>query len=423
MFFEILVILVLTVINGALAMSELAVVSSRPARLNGLAEKGNKGAQVAIDLLANPGRFLSAVQIGITLVGILSGAVSGATLGQRAGAALAEAGMRTDVAYTLGVGLVVAAITYLSLVVGELVPKQIAMANPERIAARVAPTMRTIGRIARPLVWLLDGTSGLILKLIGIDPQAERNITDEEVHLTIAEATRAGVILPEERGMIAGVMRIADRNARAMMTPRREVETLDLNDPPEVTLEKARNARFSRMPVSDGAPDDIVGIVSLRELIGPAPPDLRAILKQPPVVLDTADAMSVVDKLRSSAARLALVYDEYGNFQGIITVMDLLETITGDFIDPDSDEPDIIRRADGSWLVAGSENADEFSGETGMPLPEGDFSTVAGMVLQIVGRIPRTGEVFVHDGWQIEVADMDGMRIDRLIVAAPPSTP
>ncbi|HRO14666.1 MAG TPA: hemolysin family protein [Paracoccus sp. (in: a-proteobacteria)] len=419
MFLEILLILALTLVNGLLSMSELAVISSRPARLASMAEKREGGAQAALDLLDEPGKFLSAVQIGITLVGVLTGAVSGATLGARAGAALAAAGVPYGLAQTLGVFLVVAAITALSVIMGELVPKQIAMSNPESIAARVAPSMRMLGRIGTPLVWLLDAASRLVLRLLRIDDGSDRSITDEEVRLTIAEATQAGVLMEGERGMIAGVMRVADRSAAAMMTPRRDVDMIDLNDPPETVLQKAREARFSRMPVTQGSADEILGVVALRDLIGVDNPDLRSLIREAPTVLDAADALSVIEVLRKTPSRMVLVYDEYGHFQGIITAMDLLEAITGDFIDPNGDEPDIVRRADGSWLVAGSESADEFAGETGFPVPDGDFNTVAGMVLTIINRIPRTGDVFHHEGWCVEIADMDAMRIDRLIVSPP----
>ena len=294
MVLEILLIVVLTVANGLLSMSELAVVSSRSARLASMAEKGDRGAQAALDLLEHPGKFLSAVQIGITLVGVLLGAVSGATLGARMASALVAAGVPYGLAQSLGVFLVVAAITALSVIIGELVPKQVAMSNPERIAARVAPAMQMVGKIGAPLVWLLDAGARLVLRLIGIGDSSDRAITDEEVRMTIAEATQAGVLMEGERGMIAGVMRVADRSAAAMMTPRRDVEMIDVNDPPEVVMEKARNARFSRLPVTEGSDDEILGVVALRDLIGVEKPDLRALMREAPTVLDAADALSVI---------------------------------------------------------------------------------------------------------------------------------
>lgn len=418
MLIEISIILILTLVNGVLAMAELAMVSSRPVRLSAMAEKGSRGAKIAIELRESPGRFLSAVQIGITLVGILNGAFSGATLGLRASAALVAADVPATVAAPLGVGIVVAIITYLSLVVGELVPKQIAMARPETMAALIAPMLRTIAKVATPLVWLLDSSTKLILRLIGINPMDDADITDEDVRMTIAEATRVGVLLPDERGMIAGVMRVADRTARAMMTQRRDVETIDVNDPPELVLEKAQRARSSRMPVSGGSQDDILGVIALKDLIGHEGASVRDLLRDAPMVLDTASAMSVVDVMRRTPERMVLVYDELGHFQGTINTMDLLEAIAGDFADGD-DDPDFVRRSDGSWLVAGAESADEFAGETGFDLPEGDYSTVAGLVLHIIGQIPRTGDTFKYQGWHFEIADMDAMRIDRVIITAP----
>ncbi len=418
MLLEIVVILVLTGVNGVLAMAELAMVSSRPVRLAVMAEKGSRGARMAQELRESPGQFLSAVQIGITLVGVLNGAFSGATLGLRATAALVAADVPMSVASPLGVGIVVALITYLSLVAGELVPKQIALARPEAVATLLAPGLTLLARIVTPLVWLLDGSTRLILWLLRVDPRADADITDEDVRMTIAEATRVGVLLPDERGMIAGVMRVADRTARAMMTPRRDVETVDLNDPPAVVMEKARNARTSRIVVSDGAADNIVGVVALRDLIGNEDAPIASILRDAPMVLDTTMAMPVVDVIRRTPERMVLVYDELGNFQGVISTMDLLEAIAGDF-EVEDEDPDLIRRADGSWLVSGSESADEFAGETGFKLPEGDYSTVAGLVLNIIGQIPRTGDTFSYHGWQFEIADMDAMRIDRVIVTAP----
>lgn len=422
MFLEIGVILVLTGINGILAMAELAMVSSRSMRLAAMAEKGSRGAKIAQNLRESPGRFLSAVQIGITLVGILNGAFSGATLGLRASGVFIELGVPATVAAPLGMGIVVALITYLSLVVGELVPKQIALGQPEVISALLAPMLRMIARVATPLVWLLDSSTKLILRLAGIAAKDDGDITDEDVRMTIAEATRAGVLLPDERGMIAGVMRVADRSARAMMTPRRDLETVDLSDTRAVVLDKARRARSSRVPVSDGASDNIVGVIALRDLLGQEAVDLRELVHDAPMVLDTANAMSVVEVMRRTPERMVLVYDELGHFQGIINTMDLLEAIAGDFHDGGEDDPDLVRRIDGSWLVAGSESADEFASETGFDLPEGDYSTVAGLILHIIGQIPRTGDRFEYGGWQFEIADMDAMRIDRVIVTAPALT-
>lgn len=415
---EIAIILALTLLNGALALAELAVVSSRGARLRMMP---GAGAQAALRLVEAPGRFLSTVQIGITLIGILNGAVSGATLGLRAGAALNEAGLAPALAAPLGVGLVVAAITFLSVIVGELVPKQIALSNPEKIAARVAPAMLALATLAAPLVWLLDGTARALLWILRIDPKDRDRITDEEIRLTLSEATQQGVLQPTEKEMISGVMRVADRSARAMMTPRREVEVLDLSQGAQAVMAAARRARVSRLPVIDGDPDDVKGVIALRDLLpdNGATPDPLSLLRDAPVVLDTARAEDVIARLRTTSTRMVLVYDEHGHFLGVVTAMDLLAAITGDFVDDSGKTPGIIRREDGSWLVSGTEKADEFAGVTGFALPAGEFSTVAGLVLHLLGRIPRVGEVFACDGWRFEVADMEGLRIDRLIVSAP----
>ena len=417
MILEILLIVGLTILNGVLSMSELAVVSSRPARLTSMAEKGNRGAQAALDLLEHPGKFLSAVQIGTTLVGVLLGAVSGATLGARVGTALVAAGVPYSVAQSLGVFLVVTAITALSVIIGELVPKQIAMSSPEGIAARVAPSMRMVAKIGTPLVWFLDTGARLVLRLIGIDNSSDRAITDEEVRMTIAEATQAGVLMEGERGMIAGVMRVADRSAAAMMTPRRDVEMINVNDPPEVVVEKARSARFSRLPVTEGSDDEILGVVALRDLIGVEKPDLRALMREAPTVLDAADALSVIEVMRATPSRMVLVYDEYGHFEGVVTPMDVLEAITGEFAGLDDDEPKLVEREDGSMLVAGWMPVDEFADKLNVPLAEDhDFSTVAGLVLDLAGLIPQVGDSVEWHGWRIEVVDLDGRRIDKLLV-------
>lgn len=416
---EIAIILLLTLLNGVLAMAELALVSSRAARLRVMP---GAGARAALRLVEKPGRFLSTVQIGITLIGILNGAVSGATLGLRAGDALAQAGVAASVAMPLGVGLVVTAITFLSVIVGELVPKQIALSNPEQIAARLAPAMLALATLAAPLVWLLDGSGRAVLRLLRISPEDRDRITDEEIRLTLTEATRQGVLHPAEREMISGVMRVADRSARAMMTPRREVELLDLSQGMRAFMAAARRAKVSRLPVIDGDPDHVIGVIALRDLLprNGTIPDPRRLLRDAPSVPETATAQEVIARLRTSSTRMVLVCDESGDFAGVVTAMDLLAAITGEFSGETDPPREMIRRADGSWLVSGAQKADEFAGAFDLTLPEGEYATVAGLVLQLLGRIPQEGEVFVRGGCRFEVADMDGLRIDKLIVSAAP---
>lgn len=417
---ELLVVVLLTVGNGVLAMSELAIVSARPARLKVMAEQGRRGARAALALQEHPGRFLSAVQIGITLVGILSGAISGATLGLRLSQTLAASGLPLWWAQTLGVGVVVAAITYLSLIIGELVPKQVALRNPEGVAARMAPAMRLLALATTPVVWFLDVSGRAVLMLMGQAGASGEEMTDEEVKLTIAEAETAGVLTPNERAMIAGVMRLADRSARALMTPRTEVEVLDLSAGPAAALRQARETAKALLPATEGGADAIVGVVAVRDLLMARPgADIAGLVRQVPVVIDIADANQVIARLRESPVNMVLVFDEYGHFEGVITPMDVLEGITGSFDTPGDDEPDMVARADGSYLVAGSMPADEFADRMGLRLPEDrDFETVAGLVLHRLGHLPRLGERLQVQSLVIEVIDLDGFRIDKLLVTS-----
>ncbi len=424
MWIEIAIVLVLILVNGLLAMSELAIVSARPARMKVLAERGNRAAGIALRLAEDPGRFLSSVQIGITLVGVLSGAFSGATLGARLAAALPGWGVPPALAQPLGMGGVVVVITYLSLIMGELVPKQIALAAPERVAVRVAPLMRLISRIAAPLVWLLDKSGKLVLALLGQSDKGRQGISDEEIRLVISEAESAGVMHRAETEMIAGVMRIADRSARQLMTPRRDIEPVDVSDSRQEVARKFRDSRRTRLPVSDGAPDELIGVVASVDLLplGRAPRiDLRAVMQPAPIIPETMGAPEVIARLRAAPGQMVLVYDEYGHFEGVVTPMDVLEAITGEFAGLEDDEPKVVEREDGSLLVAGWMPADEFADRLSTALPEDhDYSTVAGLVLDLAGRLPQAGDRVRWQGWGIEVVDMDGHRIDKLLVSRLP---
>ena len=419
---EILIVAALILLNGALAMSELAVVSSRPARLKSQAAAGSLGAAAALRLSADPGRFLSTVQIGITLVGVLSGAYSGATLGGRLSAWLVTQGVPTDWAQTLGVGGVVVLLTYLSLIVGELVPKQIALKNPEAVAARVAPAMVILSRIGAPLVWLLDISGRLILALLGQSAEGKSRVTEEEVRTILAEAHVEGVIESEEQEMLTGVMRLADRSARALMTPRRAVDLLDLDASPEETLAAIRRIARPRIPVRDPATEEVLGVLYLTDafaaLSAGQPLDLKALMREVPVVSDRSDALDVIEILRASPNHMALVYDEYGSFEGLITTGDILEAITGTFMEQQAEEPAILQREDGSYLVSGWMPADEFCDRVGFPRSdEGDFETVAGLVIDHLRRLPALGDSFTLGGWRFEVIDLDDRRIDKILVS------
>jgi putative hemolysin len=418
---EILIVVLLTLLNGVLAMSELAVVSARPVRLRVMSEQGNKGSSVAIRLAEDPGRFLSTVQIGITLVGVLSGAFSGATLGARLSGWLSEQGLSPALADGFGVGSVVVAITYLSLIVGELVPKQIALRAPESVASRVAPAMLLLSKVALPLVWLLNTSGSAILALLGQKGESGDKVTDEEIRTVLAEAHSAGVIESQESAMISGVMRLADRAARGLMTPRRDVEVIDIEDDPAEIRQQLRATHRSRLPIRNGSSDEIIGVLFMKDAydaIGQNKDiDIRGLMREAPVVSDLSGALDVIQALRKAPAQMVLVYDEYGHFEGIITSGDILEAITGVFEENEIEEPAIVQRDDGSFLVAGWLPIDEFAHQMGFSMKDDlDYETVAGFVLDALKHLPELGESFVWNGWVFEVIDLDGRRIDKLLV-------
>jgi putative hemolysin len=417
---EILVLLALIVLNGVLAMSELAIVSARPGRLKPLEAK-SRGARMALRLAEDPGRFLSTVQIGITAVGVLSGALSGATLGLRLQGWLVAQGVPADWAATLGVGGVVVAITYVSLIVGELVPKQMALRNAEAVAIRMAPAMTLLSVVAAPLVWFLERSGRVVLWLLGQRGASENRVTEEEVHVLLAEAHEGGVLEPEEREMMAGVMRLSDRTASALMTPRHEVDMLPLNATGAEALAAVRRVARPRMPVAD-ADGAVVGIVLLADAFQAVsrrePLDFHALLREVPVVSDRSEALDVLEILQKAEHHMALVYDEYGHFEGIITTDDVLEAITGAVASSEADEPAMVQREDGSHLVAGWMPADEFCDKLGLPRDiAGDYDTVAGLVLHQLGRIPELGTTFTVEGHRFEVIDLDARRIDKVLVS------
>lgn len=427
MLLEIAIVVVLICVNGLLAMSELAIVSARPARLKAMIDRNVSGAGRALALGANPGRFLSTVQIGITLVGVLSGAFSGATLGERLATSLAEAGLSTTLANTLGVGIVVAVITYGSLIIGELVPKQIALKDPEGIAVMVAPAMTILSKVALPLVFLLDFSGRAVLWLLGQSGESEEKVTDEEIKMLVAEAEHHGTIESDERRMIAGVMRLGDRAVRGVMTPRTEVDWLNLEWDETAARKMLMETQHSRLPVGEGGVDSMVGVIKTRDLLAALLAgqgyDPRKHLRTAPIVHDQADALDVLTLLKESEVPVALVHDEYGHFEGIVTPADILEAITGVFRSDldETDEPPSVRREDGSWLLAGYMPADEMAEQLGLDLPENrDYETVAGYILSLLHRLPATGECVDAQGYRFEVVDLDGRRIDKIIASRLP---
>lgn len=423
---ELAIIVVLIVVNGLLSMSELAIVSSRPARLALLADKGITGARRALTLAADPGKFLSTVQIGITLVGVLSGAFSGATLGQRLTNWLVEQGMSASIADIVGVGIVVTTITYATLIVGELVPKQLALRDPEAIAVRAAPAMTVLAKVSLPLVVVLNLSGKLILKLLGSSGNAEEKVSEEEIHHLVREAETAGVLEPGEKEMIAGVMRLGDRPVGAVMTPRPEVDIIDLNDDPKVIREMLAKSKHSRLPVSDGEHDRPIGILQTKDILAAylrdETPDLRKLVREVPIIPSTVDARDVITILKGAPVHMGLVHDEYGAFQGVVTAADILESIVGAFNSEDGPpEPAYVRRADDSYLISGWMPLDEFADLLAIDVPpHRGYHTVAGLVLQHFGSVPGVGQVFDLNGWRFEIVDLDGRRIDKILASKIP---
>jgi len=420
LFIEVAIVVALILLNGLLALAELAIVSSRRARLQALVDRQVIGSRRALALATDPGRFLSTVQIGITLVGVLSGAFSGATLGLHLAKWLVDLGLRASVAEAVGVGFVVAVITYFSLVIGELVPKQIALRNPEKIAVRVAPAMTALASIASPIVSFLDISGRAVLRALGYRAQPEHRVTDEEIRSLMAEAETAGVLEPGERAMIAGVMRLGDRPVRAIMTPRRQVDMIDLTADPEDIRRTIVESAHSRQPAHAGTPEEMLGVIQAKDLLDAylrgERPDIRAQLRPAPNVPDTADALDVLGVIKRSPVHIALVHDEYGQFEGIVTNADILEAIAGAFrTDEGPLEPEAVRRQDGSWLISGSMPADEMADRLSVVLPpDRSYHTAAGFVLSQFGHLPEIGESFDSQGWRFEVVDLDGRRIDKI---------
>jgi putative hemolysin len=421
MLVNLFIVAFLIVLNGMLAMSELAVVSSRTARLQAMQRRGVSGARTALELRAHPGRFLSTVQIGITLVGVFAGAFSGATLAEPLARVFIELGWRERFADDLALAAVVAAVTYLSLIVGELVPKQIALRSPERVAVIVAPPMRWLAQLARPLVWLLDVSSGLLLRLMP-KRDGEARVTDEEIHALVAEAASSGVVEPEERTMIAAVMRLADRSVRALMTPRQALEWVDLDDPVEVQLATLRQSRHTKLIVARGDIDHFVGVISAKRivdaLIDGADRIVPAVhVEDALVVPETIDALDMIPKLKRSTLRAAIVVDEFGSLQGLVTVTDVLAAIAGEFLEDGTPSPGIVERGDGSWLVDGELDVRALADTLHVPVPDQhDYETAAGLVLALLGHLPKVGETVALEDWQFEVIDLDGRRVDKLLL-------
>lgn len=421
---DLVALLLLIALNGVFAMSELAIISARTPRLQAAAKRGSRGAVAALELAEDPGRFLSTVQVGITLIGIVAGAYSGASLG----GPMAQRielwfGLSPDLAQTIGFVLVIALTTYLSLIVGELVPKQFALRSPEPIAIFMARPMQWMARLSAPLVWLLDQSSALIFRLLGLNRENEDRVTAEELHLVVAEASKSGVIEESERAIISGVVRLADRPVREVMTPRTDVDWIDADADADAVRATLLGTPHTRLPVGRGSVDTIIGVVQARDIAAALfrrePIQLDQLMRRAAVIHDQIDAMDALEALRAADVPMLMVHDEYGHFEGLVTPADLLSAIAGEFAS-DQDigtEPFVVERDDGSLLIAGAMPADAMADRLGITLSDDrDYATAAGHVLAILKRLPQEGESFTDRGWRFEVVDMDGRKIDKLLV-------
>lgn len=430
---ELLFLFVLLIANGVFAMSETAVISSRKARLKQRADAGDRNARAALRLADAPDRFLSTVQIGITLVGILAGAFGGATLSKLLAARLALVPALAPYSEAIALGVIVLLITYLSLVIGELVPKRLALNNPERVASFVARPMRLLSRLTAPVVTLLTVSTAGVLWLLRVERAEESPVTEDEIKVLIEQGTEAGVFHEAEQDLVESVFRLADRRASALMTPRSEIMWLDAAAPPEETARRIAETRHARYPVCDGSPDTVLGIVQAKDLLARTlagePLDLRRALLQSLYVPDTKPALQVLEEFKRAHLQIAFVIDEYGTVRGLLTEADVLEAIVGDLPAAIGGADDYaVRRDDGSWLLDGALPVDSFHDilpEMGrLPGAEArEYETIAGFVLLQLGRVPRAGDGFDYNGARFEVMDMDGKRIDKLLVVPPPPAP
>jgi putative hemolysin len=424
---DLLIIAALILVNGLFSMSELAIVSAKEARLRMATEKGSRAADMVMTLAADPGRFLSTVQIGITLIGIVAGAYSGASLGGPVGERLAALGVPAHYAPQVGFALVIIATTYASVVVGELVPKQLALRAAEPIALVMALPMAFMARLMGPFVWLLDRSSALILRLFAVRSDDEGRLTAEELHMIFAEATRSGVIEEGERAMMTGVLRLADRPVRELMTPRPEIHWIDASATEEQLLARIAESPHALLPVAEGSPDNVVGVLRVREALAARvegrPIEIAALMRKAEVIPDQIDAMDALKVLQRAEVPMAMVRDEYGHLEGLVTPSDVLAAIAGTFVShqDEGDAPEVVEREDGTLLISGAMPADSLADRLEIELPEDrEFATTAGFVLAVLKQVPQEGEHFTEQGWRFEVVDMDGLRIDKLLVSRVP---
>lgn len=430
LFIEVSVLVILTLISGVLAMAELAIVSSRRERLQMLVDNGDKGALIALHLSREPTAFLSTVQVGITLIGILIGAFGSASLTDALAQLIAHVEVLEPYSRTIALAVVVGTITFFNVVLGELVPKRLALRNPERFAAALARPMSLLASVARPLVRLLTLATMFFLRVLGIKGDlSETTVTEEEIKVLVEQGAQAGVFEEVERDMVESIFRFGDKQLRSLMTPRTEIAWLDINDPEEVIRETISQSHHSRFPVCDGTLDRVIGTVDAKDLLPDSwagkPFDLRAVLRPPLFLPETMLALRALERFKQTGIQGALLVDEFGGVEGMVTLIDMMEAIVGDI--PTAEEiaePPIVEREDGSYLVDGSLDVDDLKDLLDVDeLPdEGDYQTLGGFIVSLIGRLPRVGDRVEWEDYRFEVVDMDGNRIDKVLIAKPPAT-
>jgi putative hemolysin len=417
------IVLLLILLNGFFAMAEIALVSARPARLQTLAAQGNRGAQAALELKNEPSRLLATVQIGITVIAVLSGTLGEATLGDALQQFLAErGGWLAEYAPAISMAVVVIAISYLSLIIGELVPKRIAMIHPEVIAAALARFMRGMARAGAPLEWLLSASTDLILKLLPLrgEPPA---VTDEEIAFMLREGVAAGHIPQAETAIVEMALRLGERRVSAVMTPRTQIEFLDLDDPEEENRRRIRDSAYSRFPVVQGGTHQVAGIVQDKDLLAAClagqPFDLRPVMRPPLFLPNTVTVLRALEMFKSSGEPMALVVDEYGDLEGLVTLTDILEALVGDIPEVGDTDQRVVRREDGTWLIDGMLGLDELKQVLGisvLPGEDPEFHTLGGYLMARLNRVPMVADRVTAGDYLFEVVDMDGRRVDRVLI-------
>ena len=419
------IILLLIIVNGFFAMAEIALVAARNARLRPLAEAANPGAQAALELKADPSRLLSTVQIGVTVIAILSGTFGQATLGDTLQGQLESyQGFVARYAHVISMAVVVIGISYFSLILGELVPKRFALVHPERIAAALGRIMRAIARVGAPIEWFLSASTNLVLRLMPLRSQGAAPVTDEEISFMLREGVATGHIPEAETAIVEMALRLGDRRASAVMTPRTQIESLDLDDPEEENRRKIRDSAYSRFPVVQGGSQQVIGIVQAKDLLIAAlagqPFDLRVATRPPLYLPNTVTALRVLEAFKTSGEPMALLVDEYGDLEGLVTQSDILEALVGDI--PGSADADqrVVRREDGTCLIDGMVGLDELRqvlAVSHLPGEDADFHTLGGYVMARLNRVPMVADRITAAGYRFEVVKMDGRRVDRVLVS------